>query len=162
MFTDLSLVLLLLFTGSLVPKFHFQLDAYLRSLGLSVGKKLCFCACISVGLPRMLSAYFVCVLSVSYIVSVLILDRKNLSSSAITPCHVLISQNVAHTSDQSQTWCMRVKDLKAIYNWAKKGQSRNFNSGVSFRKPEWLTKKSLREVWKMFGHTTNWQMAWQL
>ena len=41
----------------------------------------------SVGLPRMMCAYFVCVLSVLYPVSVLILSRESFSLSTITPVH---------------------------------------------------------------------------
>ena len=41
----------------------------------------------SVGLPRMRCAYFVCVLSVLYAVSALIVNRESFSLSAITPVH---------------------------------------------------------------------------
>ena len=58
----------------------------------------------NVALPRTMCAYFVCVLSVLYTVSVPILLHESFSSSAITPCHVLIvkmsrmrqSQKVVH------------------------------------------------------------------
>ena len=39
-----------------------------------------------------------------YTVSVLILHRESLSSSATTPCHVLIGQNVANTSKSKSWW----------------------------------------------------------
>ena len=75
-------------------------------------------------------AYFVCVLSVLYTVSVLILHRESFSLSAITPCHVLIPQNVA-----------RDEDLIAICDGTKeKKRSRNFNSGLSSGKPEYKMK----------------------
>ena len=41
-----------------------------------------------------------------YTVSVLILHRDSFSSSAITPCHVLITQNVAHASESKGCACM--------------------------------------------------------
>ena len=72
-------------------------------------------------------AYLVCVLNVLYTVSVLILHRESFSSSAITPCHVLISQT-SRTRDE---------DLTAICHRTKKKRSQNFNSVVSFGKPEW-------------------------
>ena len=59
--------------------------------------------------------------------SVLILHLESFSSSAITPCHVLISQ----------TSGTRDEDLTAICHRTKKKRSQNFNSVVSFGKPEW-------------------------
>ena len=61
----------------------------------------------SVGLPRKMCACFVCVLSVLYTVSVLISHRESYSSSAITPCHVLIPQNVGHASE-SKVICQKL------------------------------------------------------
>ena len=48
----------------------------------------------SVGLPLTLCAYLVCLFERIVHSICLILQRKNFSSSAIIPCHVLISQNV--------------------------------------------------------------------
>lgn len=47
----------------------------------------------SVHLPRTLCAYFVCVWSILYTVSLLIFHHKNFSSCAITPCHVRAANN---------------------------------------------------------------------
>ena len=60
----------------------------------------------SVALPRTMCAYFVCVLSVLYTVSVPILLRESFSSSAITLYHVLISQNVTHASGSKGCACV--------------------------------------------------------
>ena len=78
------------------------------------------------GLPRTLCEYFVAVLSVLCTLFVLIFHCINFFSSAVTPCHVLIRVKSSR---------MRVKDLQTVA-WRKK--SRNFNSGVSFGKPEFL------------------------
>lgn len=51
---------------------------------------------------------FVCILSVLCTVSVLILRGKDFSSSALIPCHVLISQNVAHVLESKRrAWVLR-------------------------------------------------------
>ena len=60
----------------------------------------------SVGLPRTMCAYFVCILSVLYTMSVLMLHRESFSSSAIAPCHVPISQSVAHASESKGCACV--------------------------------------------------------
>ena len=85
------------------------------------------------GLLQTISAYFVCVLSVLYTVSVLILHRESFPSSAITPSCVLIRQNVAHPSDSKSYACVM---MTAICDRTEKKPSRNFNSGVSLGKPE--------------------------
>ena len=79
----------------------------------------------SVGLRRTLCEYLVSVLSVLHRVFVLIFHRINFSSSATTSCHVLIRVKSSR---------MRVKDLKTVAE--RKKRSRNFNSAVSFGKPE--------------------------
>ena len=68
----------------------------IRQSGFLLERNFAFCACISVDLPRTQSAYFLCVLSVLYTASVLILHRRNFSSSAITPYHMLIRLNFTH------------------------------------------------------------------
>ena len=60
----------------------------------------------SVGLPRTMWPYFVCVLSVLYTLSLLILRRESFPSSAITPSCVLIGQNFAHASGSKGCECV--------------------------------------------------------
>ena len=60
----------------------------------------------SVGLPRTMWPYFVCVLSVLYTLSLLILRREGFPSSAITPSCVLIGQKFAHASGSKGCECV--------------------------------------------------------
>ena len=66
----------------------------------------------SVGLPRTMCAYFVCVLSVLYTVSVLMLHRESFSSSTIAPCLVPISQSVTHASESKGYACVTRTERK--------------------------------------------------
>ena len=66
----------------------------------------------SVVLPRTICAYLVCVLNVLYTVSVLILHRESFSTSAITPCHVLISQTSRMRDGDLTAICDRTKMKK--------------------------------------------------
>ena len=66
----------------------------------------------SVVLPRTICAYLVCVLNVLYTVSVLILHRESFSTSAITPCHVLIGQTSRMRDGDSTAICDRTKMKK--------------------------------------------------
>lgn len=86
----------------------------------------------SLGLPWTLCAYFVCVLSILYRVSMLILNHRNFSSSTITPSHMLISQNVLHASESKhharvlRTWLQFVTEFQlGCFLW--KAQVINLN-----------------------------------
>ena len=71
---------------------------------------------------------------------------KSFLSSAITLCHVLITQNAAHALESKSCACV-VRTWLRFATERKKKRSRIFNSGVSFGKLEQLAKwetKSLR------------------
>ena len=73
-------------------------------------------------------AYFVCVLSVLYTMSVLILHRESFLSSAITPWRVLIPQNVAHASESKGCACV----MRTWPRFATERKKKN-QAGISTR-----------------------------
>ena len=110
-------------------------------------------------------AYFVCVSSGSYTVSVLILSCERFSSSAITPSCMLLSQNVTHASDSKGCACVMRTWLRFATE-RKKKPGRNFNSGVSLGKPE-LKKSLIRTVhdsvnssWAVISRSVRQDASW--
>ena len=110
-------------------------------------------------------AYFVCVLSVLYTVSLLILHRESFSSSDITLCHVLTTQNIAHALESKGCACVMRTWLRFATE-RKKKPGRNFNSGVSLGKPE-LKKSLIRTVhdsvnssWAVISRSVRQDASW--
>ena len=99
-----------------------------------------------------MSTYFQCLFSVIYTVSVLIWHRESLSSSVITPCHVLIGLNIAHASESKGCACvMKGKKKKKTKPEFQLGRFL-WNARVIKSPDEWaITKQACRSEKYIFS-----------